>query len=169
MMSYTYSRVFKKTEGINQGRRYPAYYDRPHTADMSIAADLNRWQLSVNWTFSSGMRFSSPVGFYYYHGIQLPIYGEKNNDQLPNYHRMDVSASFRINKNIKKRFRHELLISVFNLYGRENYLSINFNKTESSAGDIYVPSDYISESELMPTAATGLGFVPSLSYRVVFK
>lgn len=167
--AYSYSKIRKKTPGINNNAWYPAYYDRPHTADVSLSADLNRWNIQFNWTYSSGLRFSSPVGFYYYDNMQLPIYGSKNNDKLPDYHRMDLVASFRLNKKTTKSYNHHLLFSVFNLYGRQNYLSVNFNKTGGENGEYYVPSDFISESELLPTALTGMGFIPSVSYRFVYR
>jgi hypothetical protein len=168
--NYAYSRVFAKVENINGGREYPARHDRPHNVSLSLSYEAaKRWTFNVNWIYSSGMRFSSPTGYYYYGGYQIPIYERKNNDKLPDYHRMDISAKFRLNKQSDARFTHDLTFAVFNLYRRKNIIDVNFNKIEIGNGNYYVPGNYIGEYELITTGRSLLGMIPSLTYSFSFR
>ncbi len=169
-LGYSYIRTFRKILDVNNNEAYPVAYDKPHyiTLNLSYKSGV-RWLFSMNWIYSSGIRFSSPTGFYYYHGYNVPIYSEKNNSRLPDYHRMDVSASFRLNKETRNKFKHHIIFSLYNLYGRENPISVNFTKIEADQGSFVIPSDIISEREIVPTAIHLFGIVPSLTYRFKFK
>jgi hypothetical protein len=168
--AYTYSRTFAEIKEINDGRKFPSRHDKPHNININLSYKTDKkWTLSLNWIFSSGMRFSSPTGFYYYKGYNVPIYGEKNNDKLPAYHRLDVSATLKLNRKETSKYKHELTFSVFNCYGRNNFISVNFNKIESPYGKFYVPTNMISEKEFIPTSKYLLGFLPSISYSFKFR
>jgi len=103
-----------------------------------------RWKLSSSWNLQSGAPYSAPISFYQYNGIEVPVYGEKNNARLPTYHRLDVTAIFKLNRNNERKYQHELALSIFNLYGRKNPLFINFNKEAQAANNFKVPSDLIN-------------------------
>ena len=169
-LGYSYIRTFRNIKDINRNESFPVVYDKPHYITLNLSYKLaKRWVFNMNWVYSSGVRFSSPTGFYYYQGYNVPIYTEKNNSKLPEYHRMDISASFRLNKNTKNKFKHHIVFSLYNLYGRENPISVNFNKIETGQGSFVIPSDIISESQIVPTAIYLFGTVPSLTYRFKFK
>jgi hypothetical protein len=62
---YSYSRAKRKFADINQGRPYNAFYDRPHQVNLMLAYDLTlRWNLGMDWNYSTGAPFSSPVSFF---------------------------------------------------------------------------------------------------------
>ncbi|MEN8119060.1 MAG: TonB-dependent receptor [Bacteroidota bacterium] len=169
-LGYSYIRTYRKIKDVNNNENYPVVYDKPHYITLNLSYKLHeRWLFNLNWVYSSGLRFSSPTGFYYYQGYSVPIYSEKNNSKLPEYHRMDVSASFQLNKKPNNKFKHHLIFSLYNLYGRENPISVNYNKIETSGGSFVIPSDFISESQIVPTAIHLFGVVPSLTYRFKFK
>jgi hypothetical protein len=133
-----------------------------------LAYDLSlRWNFGMNWTYSTGAPFSSPISFYMYNGEEVPVYGQKNNDRLPDYHRMDISATFKLNKNPEKRFKHSVSFSVFNLYGRKNSLFVNYNKTESSDGDFEIPSNLL-ENNRTTSHFYLFRFTPSIAYNFKF-
>ncbi|MCF6183345.1 MAG: TonB-dependent receptor, partial [Bacteroidales bacterium] len=110
LLSYTYSRILIKGNKTSNTESYPAAYDKPHKLNFNlIYKTQTRWTFNLNWVYSSGLRFSSPTGFYNFNGYTVPIYTNKNNDCLPAYHRLDISADLRLNKNKNARFRHDLL------------------------------------------------------------
>ncbi|MCF6243149.1 MAG: hypothetical protein L3J74_17650, partial [Bacteroidales bacterium] len=67
------------------------------------------------------------------------------------------------------KFMHRIMFSVYNLYARENPVSVNFNKIETENGNYVVPADIISERRLLPTQIYLFGMVPSISYTFKFR
>jgi len=166
-IGYTLSRAIREIQDINENAPYPAAWDRPHNLSLFLACDLtSRLNLSASWIYMTGSALSTPSGFYYYNGYSVPIYTEKNNDRLPDYHRLDLSLMIDLNK-MDSKFDHNLLISVYNLYNRKNTIAINFNKIITDDGSIRIPSD-MSESEIVPTQMYLFGFIPSITYNFRF-
>lgn len=86
---YTFSHTTRKIKDINNNKPYPASWDRPNDLTLFVAYDISdRINISANWIYMTGSAFSSPVGFYYYYGRSVPLYADKNNDRLPDYHRL---------------------------------------------------------------------------------
>ncbi|NOZ45343.1 MAG: TonB-dependent receptor [Chlorobi bacterium] len=167
-INYTYSRSLRKTDGINFNKQYPSLADRPNDFSVHINYKTKkRWQYSVNWMYISGGVFSSPTAFYNYNNYSVPVYLYKNNDRLPAYHRLDVSATIQLSKESRK-YKHHLTFSIFNLYGRKNPVSINFNKTIDAYGNFKIPANLYQVSELVPTQLTILRFMPSITYNFSF-
>ena len=126
-ISYTYSRSMLQIEDLNNNRWFPSNFDRPQNFSMNLSWQLKpRWTLDVDYHVMSGLRFTSPSSFYNYRGIQVPLYTEQNNDQLPAYSRFDISTTIRLNKK-EQRFNHSLNFSVLNLFGKKNPIFIRHN------------------------------------------
>jgi hypothetical protein len=163
-LGYTWSRTFKLIEGLNGNEPYPASYDRPHDFCANISYDTRkRWAFSANWIFVSGSAITTPVGFYYFNGYSIPVYGEKNNDRLPAYHRMDIAVTFRLSKP-ERKYQHRLMLTLYNAYGRKNPISINFNKIIDDNGKFVVPTNVNGNYEIVPTSISVAGIIPSLNY-----
>jgi hypothetical protein len=126
-----------------------------------------RWQLSANWIYSSGAAITTPTGFYEYMDQTLPFYGKKNNDRLPDYHRLDLSIHFKLNKP-ERRYNHNLILSIYNTYGRKNPVFLNFNKIESPGGNYVIPTDLYSQGTMVPTEIFLHRMIPSLTYQFKF-
>jgi hypothetical protein len=168
-IGYTYSRVFVKTPQVNNGDAYRAFQDRPHHITLFLAYDTKkRWGFSANWIFMSGAAISTPESFYEYNGYTVPVYGEKNNDRLPNYHRLDLSANFRLNKDESKRFRHNLILNLFNVYGHNNPYFLSFNRIPTSGGDYVIPADHSTKQNRVPTTLSVSEIIPSINYQFKF-
>ena len=164
-ISYTYSRVFNQFADLNNNEPYPAFYDRPH--DFSIYLSwliTSRLSMSANWTYYTGSAITTPVSFYYFNDNLVPIYGSKNNDRLPDYHRLDWALSWQLSKPHRK-YQHSLNFGIYNLYNRHNAVSVNFNKVETRDGHIVVPANLYGTNEIMSTMKYMTGIMPSLSYR----
>ena len=166
-IGYTYSRAFIQTDGVNSSQIYPAFYDRPHDVCINLSYNTNKhWAFSANWMFLSGAAITTPIGFYSYNGYSVPVYGDKNNDRLPVYHRLDLSVTYNISKP-KNRFQHSLILTLYNAYGRYNPFSVDFNKILTDNGEFVVPSNLNGGYELIPTTISVAGIIPSVNY--IFK
>jgi hypothetical protein len=167
-IGYTYSRAMVQTPEVNNGDVYPASYDRPHDICVNLCwDDKKHWLLSANWIFMTGGTITAPVGFYYLNGYSIPIYGERNNSRLPDYHRLDLSATCNFSKP-GNRFRHSLAVTIYNVYARLNPFSMNFNKMMNDQGEFVVPSNLNGAYELIPTSISVAGMIPSVNYKFRF-
>lgn len=167
-ISYTYTRAFIKTPGVNNGDQYPAAYDRPNDLYINLAwQPLKRLFISATWILMSGGAITTPVSFYYNNGYSVPIYGAKNNDRLPAYHRLDLSVEYRLNKP-ERRYQHSLILTVYNAYGRLNPYTVSFNKYRDDQGDFLVPGNQDGSYTLVPTTISVAGIIPSINYQFKF-
>ena len=167
-MGYAYSRSFLQIDGLNGNNSYPSHHDRP--ADISLSAEYRlrpRWTISLNTVYTSGMAISTPTGFYYYRGSQVPVYAEQNNDRLPSYKRADLSSAWRLNKK-EGNFSHYFTFSLYNIFSTRNYAFLNFNKTGDVDGKFHVPADRLNMRELVPTYRYVYSVVPSFTYSLRF-
>lgn len=133
-VSYTYSRTFTKVATINNDEYYPSNYDKPH--DLSVVATydvLPRLHLSLNWVYSTGAPRTLPTGRFEYNGVIAPVYAERNALRLPDFHRLDLSATFDL-KTVERKgkpwLEQNLNLSIYNVYNRHNAASIMFEQDE---------------------------------------
>ncbi|KAB1231266.1 TonB-dependent receptor [Chryseobacterium viscerum] len=132
-ISYTLSKTERKIDGINNNEWYNARMDKTH--DLSIVAtyQLNpKWSLSGLFVYSTGNAVTFPTGKYELNGQTIFQYSSRNADRMPSYHRMDVSATYEPSSN--KRFRGSWTFGIYNLYGRENAYTINFEDNPDRPG-----------------------------------
>lgn len=170
LLNYSYSKTINNFNRINSGRSFPALYDKPHKINFQLNyKPTDRWSFNTKWVYTSGTRYSSPTGFYYYNSYAIPIYSKKNNSKLPDYHRLDIAASFRLNKNPESKYEHHLNFSIINVYGRKNIISVNFNKIMDENDEFVVPANFIQEHQVLPTRMYLLGVMPTISYQFSFK
>ncbi len=86
-----------------------------------------RWSASTEWVFYSGAPTTYPVGRFDYMGRWIPVYSSRNEDRLPDYHRMDLSLTYRTKRRVaEKRWSAEWNLSLYNAYSRHNAWSIAF-------------------------------------------
>ncbi len=167
-VAYTYSKTSKTTIGVNNNNTYSPYYDRPHTVRAILAYQITgRLKGAVAWLFQSGAPITTPTGFYTYNGYTVPIFGAKNNSRLPDYHRMDITISYNLTKP-EKRFSQQIILSVYNAYGRRNPFALSFNKMMDDNGNFYIPSNLDGNYEIVPTSISVAGAIPSINYVIKF-
>ncbi len=167
-ISYAFSRSTKQIGDVNGDKVFPASWDRPHNICINASyAGGKHWSFSSHWMYLSGSPFTSPVGFYYINGYSVPVYGDKNNDRYPAYHRLDLSVTLALSKP-EKRFQHNLMLTVYNVYGRHNPFAVNFNKIMDDNGNILVPANLQGDVERISTAISVAGAIPSLNYTFRF-
>lgn len=130
-VGYTLSKTEKSIKGINNGEWYPTKYDRTH--DISIVAmyKLNeRWSLSANWVYNTGNAVTFPSGKYQVEDFTIPAYTNRNEYRMPDYHRLDISATLYSKK--RKRYESNWNFSIYNIYAHRNAFSISFRENENN-------------------------------------
>jgi hypothetical protein len=153
-LSYTLSKSERQFDEINNGTWFSARQDRTH--DISIVGIYEvtpRLSLSASWVYNTGDAVTFPVGKYFIDDNLVNLYSERNGDRMPDYHRLDLGATLKLNTK-KESNSSELNLSIYNAYHRLNAYSITFD--ENQAGT---------------TEATRLalfGIVPSVTWNFKF-
>ncbi|WP_312509695.1 TonB-dependent receptor [Chryseobacterium culicis] len=132
-ISYTLSKTERKINGINNNEWYNARMDKTHDLSVVATYQLNpKWSFSGLFVYSTGNAVTFPTGKYELNGQTIFQYSNRNADRMPAYHRMDLSATYEPSSN--KRFRGSWTFGIYNLYGRENAYTINFEDNPDRPG-----------------------------------
>lgn len=157
-ISYVLARTEQSFDKINDGKFYPAKYDRRHDLALTLNKQFNvNWNGSAVFVFTSGNAFTMPVGRYIIQGNIVNQYGEVNQFRMPPYHRLDLSLTRQIM--IRKKWKSELNFSVFNVYNRANPYFIYFE----AVGEI---ENYTLEIKALKV--TLFPVIPSISWNFTF-
>lgn len=157
-LGYTYAKVEKKINTINDNQWYNAKYDKPHEFTVVLSYALtNKWTVSSNFVYSTGSAVTFPTGKYEFEGAVVPVYSERNGERLPDYHRLDVSAIYKpTNKIFGGRVQSEWVFGIYNVYNRKNAYSIDFRQEESNPNITYAEKSAV------------FSIVPSITYNAKF-
>lgn len=162
-ISYTLSKSQQQTPGrteteigINNGHWYNSAYDKTHNLAITSSYLFNdKWTFGANFTLQSGQPVTYPNGQYQYLGITIPSYGLRNENRLPAYHHLDISATLTPRKNSNRNWKGEWVFSIYNLYNRKNAAAINFRQNSDTGNN-----------EAIKTSIFGM--VPAVSYNFKF-
>lgn len=156
-VSYTLSWSYKKIDGINNGEKYFAGYDRRHNINIVGAYKINdRWDISANWVFGSGRPIGVPNAGYDYDYFWLGVYPERNSFRLPSYHRLDFSATYHKKKKLFKTGESSWNFSVYNVYGAFRINPWTVITTTNDEGERYFEAIYFPAP------------IPSVTYNFTF-
>ena len=162
-ISYTLSKSEQRTPGrtafetgINNGDWYRSAYDKMHNLAITTSYKLSeKWSFGGNFTLQTGQPVTYPNGQYEYLEVRIPSYGLRNENSLPLYHHLDISATLSPKKNDSRKWKTEWVFSVYNLYGRKNAASINFRQNQENATNESIKLSIF-------------GIVPSVTYNIKF-
>jgi len=156
-IGYTYSKAEKKIPTINSNNWYNAKYDKPHDFSLVASYELSSlFSVSGSFVYSTGSAVTFPTGRYIFQGVSIPVYSERNGARLPDYHRMDLSTSFKPRKNKNRRWQSEWVLSVYNVYNRKNAFSIDFKQEDFDPNQTYAEKSSV------------FSIVPSITYNAKF-
>ena len=155
-MSYSYSRSQHRTpEGtaqVNFGEWFPSNFDQPHSAKLSMDWQATkRDRFSLNFVYNSGRPITAVSSNYILQGIVVTNYSSRNNFRLPDYHRLDLSYTFTMNRLKSARWQSDINISIYNVYSRRNPFSIFYQQ------------ELGSQTNALKLSVVGSA-VPSISY-----
>ncbi|WP_297089879.1 TonB-dependent receptor [uncultured Draconibacterium sp.] len=157
-LGYTWSETTREIEGINNGNPYPSSYDRTHDISLVSSYQLNdRWNFAANFVYATGNPTSYPVAKYNIQGNQVYEYSARNSNRIPDYNRLDLSFTYDFKKNVNRRFKQSINVSVYNVYGRRNAYSITPEANEGNP----------NQTEFVRLSIIGAP-IPSITYNVKF-
>lgn len=162
-LAYTLSKSEQQTKGrtpteigINNGLWYNTPYDKTHDISFTGSYNLNKKiKFNTNFLFQTGQPSTFPNGQYFYNGVSIPIYNNRNSDRLPAYNRLDVSVTYTPKPEKTKGWQTYWVFGIYNVYNRKNAASISFGQNDVNRGnEAYRLSIF--------------GIVPSVSYNFKF-
>lgn len=162
-LSYTLQNNMRKFDVINEGNWFPSRYDRRH--NLSLVGNYTyseKWNLNWVWTYSSGHAVTVPVTVINTpEGNFIPVFTERNNHRMPDFHRLDVGASRRW-KSSKRQRDKEFSFGVYNLYNRVNPLYLDFDIQQALVDGSAVTT------EIRIIRRGGIPILPYFNYAVKF-
>lgn len=145
-IGYTWAKSERMFPEI-QATPFPSKYDRRHDLNLVLNYKISdRWTVSANFVYATGNTLTMPSSWYIYNQEVVMEYGGRNSTRMPDYHRLDLSATWfdkPYRKKTKivdgeevkvlKKIRHNVNFSVYNVYNRANpyflYLSVKGDLT----------------------------------------
>lgn len=156
-IGYTFSKAMYDIPEINGGRPYASPVNHENTVNVLLTYNLSRRiSASACWVYCSGAPTTLPVGRFAVGGSYAPLFGARNADRLPDYHRLDLSLTLLSARTLRgKRWGGEWNFSVYNAYSRHNAWTLAYSYSQRS------DTPRVTKMYLFP-------ILPSLSYTIHF-
>jgi ferric enterobactin receptor len=150
-LSYTWMQARNQFD-IYGAAEFSAAQDVTHEFKAVGVYKWKQFSFSGTWIYATGRPYTAPES-----GYQVTLLdgsstdfitaGAKNGNRLPDYHRLDLGATYHI-LNAKARERGSVGISLFNAYGRRN---------------VWYKEYQVLDGAVIETDRQFLGFTPNLS------
>lgn len=150
-VAYSLSRTELNMPEVNNGQWYPARHDI--TNDLSVVGVyqlLKDLTISATWVYQTGNAVTFPIGTYTINGETKYLYGDRNSNRMPDYHRLDLGLTWKIKSNSK--YDSSINLSVYNAYARKNAFSIDFKPDPENPEETQAVMTYLFTA------------IPSLTY-----
>jgi len=136
-LSYTWSKTLMDVPGVNNDQTFVANHDRRHSLNLAATYQINdRWNVGGNFTYATGRPITLPTGKYEFDNFQVNYYSERNGYRLPDFHRLDLSATWEAPQNDSKWLQNSFTFGLYNAYNRKNPFTIYTRKKQDDDGNI---------------------------------
>jgi len=163
---YTLSWTNRNFPDLNNGKSFPAKYDRRHDVSLALTYELSKkWTFGAVWVYASGNALTLPESRLFLNGpadinqifsgtASFPQlyyeYGERNSFRQKPYHRLDLSATLTVQKN--RKWESSWNFSIFNVYNRYNPYFIYFDASaDESTGQLKLQAKQVSLFPIIPS------------------
>lgn len=164
-IGYTWAKTDRKFPDLNEGKIYPAKYDRRHDLSVVGTYKLNdRWTFSTSFIYATGNTLTLPSSWYVQEQNLLFNYGARNSTRMAPYHRLDLSANWYSKDyktktdaqgneiQVKKKIKSNWAFSIYNVYNRANpfFLYVD-NDGKFLNGDFKITVKQVSLFPIIPS------------------
>ncbi len=152
-ISYTLSRSQRSFPDIEEGRIFPATYDKTH--DLSVVATYRfspKFLASATFVYGSGKGYTPIAGIYPIESNLHIFYGPRNSKRLEDYHRLDLSFTYTPLGGENKSWKSSWNLSIYNVYNRKNpFFIYNSIETDDASGTVSNTSTKVSIFPIIPS------------------
>ena len=171
-IGYTLAKTERLFPDIQKGY-FPAKYDRRHDLSVVATYKLNdRWTFGAVFVYATGNTLTLPISWYLNGQNIVYEYGSRNSTRMAPYHRLDISATWYDKptkmkrdkltgeyREMDKRFRSNITISIFNVYNRHNPFFIYVdNDGTPSKGNFKISIKQVSLFPIIPSVTWNFKF-----------
>ena len=158
-LSYTLSKTTRDFEELNNGNSFYAKYDRTHDLSFLIAYQIHpRLTFSSVFVYATGNSLTLPKSTYLIDGELITEWGERNSYRMAPYHRLDFSLEWK-NKSTKK-YESSWVLSIYNIYNRQNPYFIYFETDGRIGGEeaVQIRAQQVSLFPIIPSISWNFKF-----------
>jgi hypothetical protein len=134
MLGYGLGRSWRKFAAFDDGRRYPASFDRLHNTNLFVSRKASkRATFEMRFNYSTGQPTTRAVGVYSEYDLppQYFVPGYKNGYRMPPYFRWDIAYRLRYEK---KHWTFSPYFEIINLLNRKNVLGYSYDLSTNPVG-----------------------------------
>jgi len=155
-VSYTLGEANNKFD-VYADTYYPANQDVTHEFKAVGLFNYKRWDFSATWIYATGRPYTAPSGAYsvtLLDGSTQDFFTvtSKNGLRLPDYHRFDLSANYKLLKGSKGDKKRQEIgyigVTLFNVYDRKN---------------VWYKTFTIEDGAILETNVNYLGITPNVT------
>jgi hypothetical protein len=159
-IGYTLSWTWRKFATLNEGKKYPAKYDRRHDLSLVTIYEAGpRWKWSGVFVYATGNTVTLPERFYLTETVLGQQFSSINQYRLAPYHRLDISATYTPRKQDSKKFRTSWVFSIYNVYSRMNPFFIYFDQEGSAFNNtLNIKAKQVSIFPVIPSVTWNFRF-----------
>lgn len=163
-VSYTLSKTDMTFDQLNNGRTFPASFDRRHDIGIYLSYQpAKRIKATANWVYGTGAAISLPEGEYFPidpnnqggYGSKY-YYSKKNGYRMQNYHRLDIAVQYQ--HKVGQWAMGTLELSIFNVYNRANPFYYTIETQSDANGTQTRKLQKVSLFPIMPSLSWGIKF-----------
>lgn len=148
-LSYTLSKSQYQFDEFNNNQMFDGSYDMPHNLIWSHQYRYKNFETALAWRFRSGIPYT--VSLLSEEGNI--VVEDLNTERLPNYQRVDFSASYKFNL---KKTKAKIGLTLQNVLNKQNIINREYTL------------DPFEGNQLIATDSYSLGFVPNMVFRLSF-
>lgn len=161
-LGYTWSRSWRQFPDIENGRKYPAIYDRPHDISLVLNYTINKkWEMGGTFVYGSGRNFTPVQSLFFIENNLNVEYGPRNSQRLEDYHRFDLAATYTPRPGDSDRFTSSWTFSVYNIYNRRNpFFTYTDFETDLATGTAEASAYKVSIFTIIPSVTWNFSWKP---------
>lgn len=157
-IGYTLAKTERTFPDIDEGRPFPAKYDRRHDLSISLNYQFSeKWTFSTVFVYATGNTTTLPESRYMVNGEIIEEYGDRNSYRMDPYHRLDLSVTYFHKKT--KKWESSWNFSIYNVYNRKNPYFIYFDYEGNASDGTF--NTYAKQVSLFP-------ILPSITWNFKF-
>ena len=146
---------------INDGDPFPGNFDIKHHFTWLHSYSWNDFNISLVWNLRTGIPYTKALNVVQVGDIIEVDYSKTNSHRLPDYHRLDLSTTYKFSLSKNEKWKAKIGLSILNITDNNNLLGRSYK-----ALNFY--DNGMANTVFQEINKSSLGFTPNLLFRLEF-